>query len=80
MRMKQVKDVADMIADIYKVGALIYAKIFQCDNRSEFKAHVTKILKKHGVKIRCTMTKYKHRHTAFIEALSKLLAENLFKV
>ena len=26
------------------------------------------------------MTKYKHMHTAFIEALYKLLTENMFKV
>ena len=26
------------------------------------------------------MTKYKHTHTAFVEALNKLLAERLFKV
>ena len=28
MRMKQVKDVANMIADIYKVGRLTYPKTF----------------------------------------------------
>ena len=69
-----------MIADIYKVGPLIYPKIFQCDNGSEFKAEVTKLLEKHGVKIRRVMTKYKHTHTAFVEALNKILAERLFKV
>ena len=26
------------------------------------------------------MTKYKHAHTAFVEALNKILAEKLFKV
>ena len=26
------------------------------------------------------MTKYKHTHTAFVKALNKILAENLFKV
>ena len=41
LRTKQLKDVAEMIADIYKVGPLIYPKIFQCDNGSEFKADVT---------------------------------------
>ena len=29
LRMKQVKEVADMIADIYKVGPLTYPKVFQ---------------------------------------------------
>ena len=80
MRTKQVKDIADMISDIFKVGPLTYPKVFQCDNGSEFKAEVTKMLEKRGVKIRCTMTKYKHTHMAFIEALNKLLAEQLFKV
>ena len=37
LRTKQVKDVAEMIADIYKVGPLTYTKIFQCDNGGEFK-------------------------------------------
>ena len=69
-----------MITDIYKVGPLTYPKIFQCDNGSEFKAEVTKLLEKHKVRIQCTMTKYKHTHTAFVEALNKLLAEQLFKV
>ena len=37
LRMEQVKDVAEMIADIYKVGPLTYPKIFQCDNGGELK-------------------------------------------
>ena len=69
-----------MIADIYKVGPLTYPKIFQCDNGSEFKGDVTKMLEKNEVKIRQVMTKYKHTHTAFVEALNKILAERLFKV
>ena len=52
LRTKQAKDVAEMIADIYKVGPLTYPKIFQCDNGSEFKGEVTKLLEKHEVKIR----------------------------
>ena len=80
MRMKQAKHVAEMIADIYKVDPLTSPKIFQCDNGSEFKSEVTKMLEKCGVTIRRTMTKYKHIHTAFIKALNKLLVENLFKV
>ena len=80
LRTKQAKDVAEMIANIYKVGSLTYPKIFQCDNGSEFKADVTKMLEKHEVKIRRVMTKYKHTHTAFVKALNKILAEKLFKV
>ena len=80
MNMKQVNNVAEIITDIYKVDPLTYPKVFQCNNGSEFKAEVTKMLDKHGVMIKCMMTKYKHMHTAFVEALNKLLAENLFKV
>ena len=69
-----------MIADIYKVGPLTYPKIFQCDNGSEFKGEVTKMLEKHEVKIQRVTMKYKHTHTAFVEALNKILADRLFKV
>ena len=78
LRTKQARDVAEMIADIYKVGPLTYPKIFQCDNK--FKGDVTKILEKNEVKIRRVTTKYKHTHTAFVEALNKILAERLLKV
>ena len=80
LRTKQAKDMAEMIADIYRVGPLTYPKIFQCDNGSEFKADVTKLLEKHEVKIQRVTTKYKHTHTAFVEALNKILAERLFNV
>ena len=80
LRTKQARDVAEMIADIYKAGLLKYPKIFQCDNGSEFKGYVTKMLEKNEVKIRRVTTKYKHTHTAFLEALNKILTERLFKV
>ena len=80
LRTKQARNVAEMIADIYKVGPLKFPKIFQCDNGSEFKGNVTKMLEKNEVKIRRVMTKYKHTHTAFVKALNKILAERLFKV
>ena len=80
LRTKQVRDVAEMITDIYKVGPLPYPEIFQCDNGSEFKGEVTKMLEKHEVKIQQVTTKYKHTHTAFVEALNKIFAERLFKV
>ena len=38
------------------------------------------MLEKQEVKIRRVTTKYKHSHTAFVEALNKILAERLFKV
>ena len=79
-RTKQVRDVAEMIADIYKVGPLTYSKIFQCDNGSEFKGEMTKMLEKHEIKIWQVMTKYAHTQTAFVEAPNKILTERLFKV
>ena len=51
LRTKQARDVAEMIADIYKVGPLKYPKIFQCDNGSKFKGEVTKMLEKQEVNI-----------------------------
>ena len=51
LRTKQAHNVAEMIADIYKVGPLTYPKIFQCDNGSEFKGDVTKMLEKQEVNI-----------------------------
>ena len=80
LRTKQVRDMAEMIADIYKVGPLTYPKIFQCDNGSEFKGEMTKMLEKHKAKIQRVTTKYTHTHTAFVKALNKILAERLFKV
>ena len=80
LRTKQARDVAEMVADIYKVGPLTYPNTFQCNNGSEFKGEMTKMLEKHEVKIRRVTTKYTHTHTAFVEALNKILAERLFKV
>ena len=52
LRTKQACDVAQMIANIHKVGPLTYPSTFQCDNGSEFKGEVTKMLENYGVKIR----------------------------
>ena len=80
LRTKLACDVAEMTADIYKVGPLTYPSTFQCDNGREFKGEVTKLLEKQEVKIRRVTTKYTHTHTAFVKALNKSLAERLFKV
>ena len=80
LRTKQACDVAKMIADIYKVGPLTYPSTFWCDNGSEFKGEVTKMLEKHEVKIQRLTMKYTHTHTAFVEALNKNFTERLFKV
>ena len=80
LRTKQARDTAEMIVAIYKVCPLTYPKIFQCDNGSEFKGEVAKMLEKDKVKIQRVTTKYKHTHTSFVEALNKILTERLFKV
>ena len=67
---------ADLIADIFKVGLLTFLKIFQCNSGSEFEAEVTKLLENHEVTITRTTTTYKHTYTA----LNKILVEQLFKV
>ena len=57
----------------------IYKKAFQIDNGSEFKNELTKLLEKHNVEIWRATTKYKHSHTAFVEAFNNELAKLLFK-
>ena len=80
LRTKQAHDVAEMVANIYKIGPLTYPSIFQCDNGRKFKGEMTKMLEKHEVRIQRVTTKYAHTHTAFVEALNIILAERLFKV
>ena len=75
LRAKQACNVAEMVADIYKVGPLIYPKIFQCDNGSEFIGEMTKMLAQHEIKIRRVTTKYAHTHTVFVKVLNKIIAE-----
>ena len=44
--------------EIYKKGGVFkYPKVFPCDNGSEFKKEVTKLLEKHNVDIRTGTTK-----------------------
>ena len=69
-----------MLEAIYKKGGVFkYPKTFQCDNGSEFKNEVTKLLEKHNAEIRRATTKYKHTNTAFVEAFNKELAKLFFK-
>ena len=80
LRTKKSSEVAFVLEAIYKKGDVFkYPKAFQCDNGSEFKNEVTKLLEKHNVEIRRATTKYKHTHTAFVEAFNKELAKLLFK-
>ena len=69
-----------MLEAIYKKGGVFkYPKAFQCDNGSEFKTEVRKLLEKHNVDIRVATTKYKHNYTAFVEAFNKELIKVSFK-
>ena len=80
LRTKNSSEVAFKLEAIYKKGSVFkYSRVFQCDNGSEFKNEVTKLLKKHNTDIRRAAAKYKHTHTAFVEAFNKELAKLLFK-
>ena len=79
-RTKKSTEVVFVLEAIYKKGSVFkYPKVFQCDNGTEFKNEVTKLLEKHNADIRRATTKYKHTHTAFVEAFNKELAKLLFK-
>ena len=53
LRTKKASDVAFLLKNIYesKANPLKWPEVFQCDNGSEFKADVTKLLEAHNVKI-----------------------------
>ena len=60
-----------MFEVIYEKGGVFkYPKVFQCDNWSEFKNEVTKLLEKHNVEI---------RRATIVEAFNKELVKLLFK-
>ena len=80
LRTKTSSEVAFVLEAIYKKGGVLkYPKVFQCDYGSEFKNKVTKLLEKHNAEIRRATAKYKHTHTAFVEAFNKELAKLLFE-
>ena len=79
LRTKRASEVADVIADIYMVGALKWPETVMLDAGTEFLGEVTKLFQNHNVKIDRTVTKYHHRHTAFVENFNKQLARRLFK-
>ena len=80
LRTKKSSKVAFVLEAIYKKGGVFkYPKTFQCNNGSEFKNEMKKLLEKNNVEIRRTATKYKHTYTTFAEALNKELVKLLFK-
>ena len=81
LRIKKSSEVAFVLEAVYKKGGVFkYPKVFSCDNGSEFKNEVTELFEKHNVDIRRATAKYKHTHTAFVEAFNKELAKLLFKL
>ena len=78
LRTKKSSEVAFVLEAIYKKAG-VFPKAFQCNNGSEFKNEVTKMLQKHNIEIRRATTKYKYTHTTFLEAFNKELAKLLFK-
>ena len=80
LRTKRPSKVSFALEAIYKTGGVFkYPKVFQCDNGSDFKNEVIKLIEKHNVDIRRATAKYKKNHTAFVEAFNKELAKMLFK-
>ena len=58
LRTKKVSEVLFVLGEIYKKGRIFkYPKVFQCNNGSEFKGDMTKLLEKHNVDIRKATTK-----------------------
>ena len=80
LRTKTSSEVAFVLKAIYKKGGVVkYPKVFQCGYGSEFKNKVTKLLEKHNAEIRRATAKYRHTHTAFVEAFNKELVKLLFE-
>ena len=80
LRAKNSSEFAFKLEAIYmKSSVFKYPKTLRCDNGSEFKNEVTKLLDKRDVDIQTATTKYKHTHTNFVEAFNKELAKLLFK-
>ena len=80
LRTKRSSQVAFALEAVYKKGGVFKdPTTFQCDNGSELKNEVTKLLEKYNAEIRIATTKYKHIHTAFVEAFNKELEKLLLK-
>ena len=80
LRSKKLSEVAFVLEAIYKKdGVFKYSKAFQCNNGSEFKNEVTKLLQKHNADIQRATTKCKLTRAAFVDAFNKELAKLLFK-
>ena len=79
LRTKKSSEVADKSKNIDKVGPVTYPKVFQCDNGSEFKGEVRRLLESHG-----TMSELKSQNIIilipFVESLNCVTAEILLRI
>ena len=77
---KKIKEVAFLLGAIYKKGGNFkYSEVFQCDNESEFKAEVKKLLEIHNVNNQMATRTYKHTDTAVVDVFDRELEKLLFK-
>ena len=68
LKTKKLSKIAFVLEAIYRKGGVFkYLKVFQCDNGSELKGEVAKLLEKHSVEIRRATTKCNHMYTGFVE-------------
>ena len=51
LKIKKSKVYAFKLRVVYKKGVFKYPKVFQCNNESEFKSDMTRLLEKHNVVI-----------------------------
>ena len=65
LRTKKASDVAFLLKTMYdsKAIPLTWPEVFQCDNGTEFKADVTKLLEGHNVKINSVTLQSINIHT-----------------
>ena len=72
LRTRKSSDVSFVLEAIYKKGGVFkYPKAFQCNNGSEFKNEVKKLVEKHSLDIRRATTKYKHTIQPLWKPLTK---------
>ena len=63
LRTKKPSEVAFVLEAVYKKGGMLqFPKMFQCDNASEFKSEVTRLLKKHNAEIGRATNNFKYTH------------------
>ena len=75
---KRADETAKAFASIYKSRPLTWPKTLMVDDGHEFKGEVSKLLSKHGVRVRRAEPGH-HRSQAFVESFNRRLAERIFR-